>query len=171
MYFLKDIRDNIFENKLSNSLHIHFGDGSTEKDGPSGGGALCVAIISRLINIPIYNDVAVTGEIQLTGTIHEIGGLYAKITGAFEAGIKKILIPRENKKDLDLIFKKEEEENKNIIKLNKSKIDLNTLLLEDNSINNNKILFRNKIEIVLIDNIYELLQHCLIDSNLEFNII
>jgi len=167
----KDIRDNIFENKLSNSLHIHFGDGSTEKDGPSGGGALCVAIISRLINIPIYNDVAVTGEIQLTGTIHEIGGLYAKITGAFEAGIKKILIPRENKKDLDLIFKKEEEENKNIIKLNKSKIDLNTLLLEDNSINNNKILFRNKIEIVLIDNIYELLQHCLIDSNLEFNII
>ena len=165
-----EIRNNIFENKLSNSLHIHFGDGSTEKDGPSGGGALCVAIISRLINIPIHNDVAVTGEIQLTGTIHEIGGLYAKIIGACEAGIKKILIPKENQKDLDIIFKKEEEEDKNICKLNKSKIDMNALLIENNITSDKvKIMFRNNVEIILIDDIYELLKHCLIDNDLIFN--
>jgi ATP-dependent Lon protease len=166
-----NIREDIFEKKLSNSLHIHFGDGSTEKDGPSGGGALCVAIISRLINIPIYNNVAVTGEIQLTGTIHEIGGLYAKICGAYESGIKKILIPLENKKDLDLIFKKEEEDNKNIFKFNKLKAKENILLIEDEIKDQNKIMFRNEVEIVLVDNIYELLNHCLIKNEIKFNIL
>lgn len=150
-------------------LHIHCPDGGTPKDGPSAGLAITMGIISRLTNIPIKHDLALTGEVDLVGDAHEIGGLYSKITGAYNSDIKTVLIPRENKKDLDIIFKKEEDDNNNIIKINK---DDNLLLIENNKIDKtdkNKFYFRNSMEIILVDNIFDVLKYGLIENDLEFN--
>jgi hypothetical protein len=89
------------ENKWG--LHIHCPEAATPKDGPSAGGAITLAIISRLCNIPINNKVALTGEINLNGEIHAIGGLDIKIDGGKNAGVEKILFPHENLQDLELI--------------------------------------------------------------------
>jgi len=82
-------------------LHIHTPDAATPKDGPSAGGAITLGILSRLTNVPVRNNVAMTGEIDLNGSIKKIGGLVAKLTGAFRAGATTVFIPKENKDDLD----------------------------------------------------------------------
>jgi endopeptidase La len=91
---------------VKNGFHIHTPDGSTPKDGPSAGCAFTTAFISRIINKPIPNDIAMTGEIDLTGKISKIGGLEYKLQGAKKAGVKKVYIPFENLKDLNEIKEK-----------------------------------------------------------------
>jgi len=81
-------------------IHVHVPEGATPKDGPSAGIAMTTAIVSVLTNIPIRRDVAMTGEVTLRGRVLPIGGLKEKLLAALRAGIKTVLIPAENEKDL-----------------------------------------------------------------------
>jgi ATP-dependent Lon protease len=91
------IKDEVFEKK---DIHIHVPDGATPKDGPSAGAAMATAFVSALTGIPVRGDVAMTGEITLRGEITEIGGLKEKLLAALRGGIKTVLIPEANAKDL-----------------------------------------------------------------------
>ena len=119
-------------------IHLHCPEGATPKDGPSAGAAITLAIVSLLTGIKVSNKVALTGEIDLNGSIHEIGGLESKIEGGKNAGAKKILYPSKNQKDVDLI-----KEKGNIID--------------------------NTIEVIKIDNIWEVLELCLEKNEYKFN--
>jgi len=88
-------------------LHIHTPDGATPKDGPSAGSAFTTAFISRILNKKIKKDIAMTGEIEMSGNITAIGGLEYKLKGAQKAGVKTVFIPTENKSDLDKILEKD----------------------------------------------------------------
>ncbi len=90
-------------NIFKNSIHIHFPEGAIPKDGPSAGIALTTAIISSLSNLKISNSIAMTGEVTLNGGVLPIGGLKEKVIGAYNRGIKTVIIPYENVKDLDEI--------------------------------------------------------------------
>ena len=85
------------------SFHIHCPDGATPKDGPSAGCAISLGLISLLTEIPIRNDISMTGEIDILGNALPIGGLDSKIMGSKSAGIFNVMIPRKNEKDLRLI--------------------------------------------------------------------
>jgi ATP-dependent Lon protease len=94
------IKDEMFEKR---DIHIHVPDGATPKDGPSAGAAMTTAFVSALTGIPVRADVAMTGEITLRGEVTEIGGLKEKLLAAHRGGIKIVLIPEENAKDLQEI--------------------------------------------------------------------
>lgn len=81
-------------------VHVHVPDGATPKDGPSAGAAMTTALVSSLTKIPVRSDVAMTGEITLRGKVTAIGGLKEKLLAAMRGGIKTVLIPDENRKDL-----------------------------------------------------------------------
>ncbi|MGZ5279272.1 MAG: endopeptidase La [Pseudobdellovibrionaceae bacterium] len=81
-------------------VHIHLPEGATPKDGPSAGIALCTAIVSSIMRIPVKRTVAMTGEVSLRGKVWAIGGLKEKVMAAHRGGIKMILCPKENEKDL-----------------------------------------------------------------------
>ncbi|MEZ5895278.1 MAG: endopeptidase La [Parvularculaceae bacterium] len=81
-------------------IHIHVPEGATPKDGPSAGVAMATAIVSVLTGVPVHKDIAMTGEISLRGRVLAIGGLKEKLLAALRAGIKTVLIPQENEKDL-----------------------------------------------------------------------
>jgi ATP-dependent Lon protease len=81
-------------------VHIHVPDGATPKDGPSAGAAMATAIVSVLTGIPIRADIAMTGEVTLRGRVTAIGGLKEKLLSALRSGVKTVLIPEENEKDL-----------------------------------------------------------------------
>ena len=92
-----------FEKK---DFHIHVPEGATPKDGPSAGIAMVTSIVSSITKIPINKDIAMTGEVTITGQVLPIGGLKEKLLAAHRAGIKEVLIPKENNKDLADIPKK-----------------------------------------------------------------
>ena len=97
---LLGIKDEMFDKR---DIHIHVPDGATPKDGPSAGAAMATAFVSALTGIPVRSDVAMTGEITLRGEITAIGGLKEKLLAALRGGIKTVLIPEENAKDLQEI--------------------------------------------------------------------
>ena len=82
-------------------LHIHFPEGATPKDGPSAGVTMVTALVSALTNRPVHRDVAMTGEISLRGKVLPIGGLKEKTMAAYTAGVKTVLIPQDNLRDLE----------------------------------------------------------------------
>ena len=94
------IKDELFEKR---DIHIHVPDGATPKDGPSAGIAMTTAFVSALTGIPVKADVAMTGEITLRGEVTAIGGLKEKLLAAHRGGVKTVLIPEENVKDLQEI--------------------------------------------------------------------
>lgn len=89
-----------YETLKGQSIHVHVPEGATPKDGPSAGAAMTTAIISSLTGIEVRKDIAMTGEINLRGYVTAIGGLKEKLLAAMRSGIKKVLIPIENEKDL-----------------------------------------------------------------------
>ncbi len=91
------IAKNMFSEK---DIHIHVPEGATPKDGPSAGVGMCTSIVSVLTGIPVRHDIAMTGEITLRGRVLPIGGLKEKLLAALRAGIKTVLIPKDNEKDL-----------------------------------------------------------------------
>ena len=97
----------VFEKK---DFHIHVPEGATPKDGPSAGIGMVTSIVSSITNIPVRRDLAMTGEVTLTGQVLPIGGLKEKLLAAHRAGIKEVLIPKENEKDLTDIPKKVKED-------------------------------------------------------------
>ncbi len=89
-----------YETLKEQQIHVHVPEGATPKDGPSAGAAMVTAIVSALTGIPIRKDIAMTGEVNLRGNVTAIGGLKEKLLAALRGGIKKVLIPKENEKDL-----------------------------------------------------------------------
>ena len=90
-------------------IHVHVPEGATPKDGPSAGVAMVTAIVSVMTGIPVRRDVAMTGEITLRGRVLPIGGLKEKLLAAQRGGIKTVLIPEENAKDLVEISESDQE--------------------------------------------------------------
>ena len=87
----------IFQRK---DIHVHVPEGATPKDGPSAGVAMIIAIISVMAGIPVKNDVAMTGEMSLRGRVLPIGGLKEKLLAALRSGIKTVLVPSDNDREL-----------------------------------------------------------------------
>ena len=86
-----------------NDIHLHVPEGATPKDGPSAGIAMCVSILSALTGIPTHKDLAMTGEITLSGRVLPVGGIREKLLAALRGGVRKVIIPEENRKDLEEI--------------------------------------------------------------------
>ena len=136
----KTVKDTIkkdWEDNGAWGIHVHCPEAATPKDGPSAGCAITTAIVSILTGVAVKNTVAMTGEIDLNGSARQIGGLDIKIDGAKTAGVKKVLVPRENVQDLE------------IIKLEKPDV------LEN-------------IEIVIVENIWQVLEHTLVENEIDF---
>jgi len=129
-----DIRDEYIKNN-PHGFHIHTPSGAVPKDGPSAGCAFATAFVSQITNKKIRHDVAMTGEIELTGKVTKIGGLHYKLTGAKRAGVKLVLVSKENSEDVEELQKDYPE------------------------------ILDGTIEIKLIDTLRDVLSHVLVDFN------
>ncbi len=138
--FLKQEYVNKFIKENPDGLHIHTPDGATPKDGPSAGAAFTTAFISKILNLPIKNNIAMTGEIETNGAITAIGGLESKLYGAKKAGVELVFVPKENENDYNKIIKK-----------------------------NNKLIDKT-FSVIIVDNIFDVLQYALIDNNKKYNV-
>lgn len=125
-----NLSDDFFE---KHDIHIHIPEGATPKDGPSAGTAICTALTSALTHIMVKHDVAMTGEINLRGQVLEIGGLKEKLLAAHRGGIKTVIIPKENEKDLQEIDEKVKQD-MNLILANTIDDVLRVALLDSNKI-------------------------------------
>ena len=131
------LRQEIIDEFIKNNkdgLHIHTPDGATPKDGPSAGTAFTTAFISKILNLPIKNNIAMTGEIETNGNITAIGGLDSKLNGAKKAGVNLVFVPKENESDFNKIVKK------------------------------NKLLIDEKFKVIIVNHIREVLDYVLIDK-------
>ena len=139
-----------FESYGNFGLHIHCPEAATPKDGPSAGITITTAIVSRLCNIRVKNDIAMTGEIDLHGNVHPIGGLEAKLEGAKRAGVRLCLIPKDNEEDYEKIIRRRK-----------------------NSVNGSPISTSGDLpNVKIVSNIMEVIQEALVENDLEFiNII
>lgn len=99
----KEKLNNEWKDFGNTGIHIHCPDGATPKDGPSAGAAITTAILSLLMGVQVNNKFAMTGEINLKGEVTEIGGLCEKLNGAKKAGVEIVLVPNQNKNDLEKI--------------------------------------------------------------------
>ena len=123
-------------------LHIHCPEAATPKDGPSAGLAITLAILSRLCNVKILNTVGMTGEIDLNGKSHQIGGLESKLDGAKRAGITTVLVPEDNRSDYNRIL--------------------------DNLNESEKKDYTNNFKVIFVNSIEEVIKISLVKNNLEF---
>lgn len=127
-----------YRDAFDSGIHVHCPEAAVPKDGPSAGGAITLALVSLFTNTKVKNTVALTGEIDLNGSIHAIGGLNHKIDGGKLAGVELILYPKQNEQDIEIIK------------------------------NTNKEILEN-IEIKPVSTIWEILDYCLEDNDIEFN--
>jgi ATP-dependent Lon protease len=141
-YEIKKKIKNEWDEVGSFGLHIHCPDAAMPKDGPSAGIAITSAILSRLCNVKIRNTIAMTGEIDLNGKVHAIGGLESKLDGAKRAGATKVLVPSDNEDDYKRIIETMSEDEKN------------------NYIEN--------FEIKIVDHYKDVVNEVLVDNTLEF---
>ena len=133
----EDIRNEYIRTN-PHGFHIHCPcSAETPKNGPSGGGAFATAFISRILNKKIKNDIAITGEIELTGKITKIGGLQYKLPGAKRAGVKLAFVPIENEEDIKLLKKEYPE------------------------------LFDDNFQVILVDNLVQILKYVLVDFDIS----
>jgi len=133
----QDIKKNI--DKLNTfGLHIHCPEAATPKDGPSAGAAMTLCVLSVLLDIPVKNNVAMTGEIDLNGSVHAIGGLDSKIEGAKRAGANLVLCPSQNENDL--------------IKIRES----------EHPVEN------DNFKVIMVDNIWDVIEHALTETDIKF---
>lgn len=130
------LRESFFKNN-PHGFHIHTPSGAVPKDGPSAGCAFATAFVSRILNKKIKRDVAITGEIELTGKVTKIGGLQYKLTGAKRAGVKLVMVSKENEEDVDNLRKEYPD------------------------------IFTGDFTVMLVNNIRDVLTHALVDFNHE----
>ncbi len=188
-----DVKKSLSERE-DNGIHIHFNDSSVNKDGPSGGQAITLSLVSLLTGTKVRNNVAITGEINLLGFAMKIGGVYSKINGSIRAGINTFIIPKENKEDIIQMIRSENRNMKNLqdTYLAKDKIplmktssflhlDASPFHLNKNDSFSDEIEFEDSEEfdgvemthykhckVYLVDNIYQVLQIALVDNQIQF---
>lgn len=128
------IEDDFYE---KNDIHIHIPEGAVPKDGPSAGITMATAMVSAFTNIPVINNVAMTGEITIRGNVLPIGGLKEKVLAAKRAGIKKVIIPYKNSIDLEELPNYSKDNIEFILAEQMEDVLKNSLIYDEEQINNN----------------------------------